>query len=376
MSESTVKCCKKWLVRSSTGYVCMVRKLAVLVLLILMMPGYAAETIRVGVVNPGYQERGFWGQVSEVMRAAAKQLNIELVEVYGQRHWKTMLNEGRELITQQSLDYLILVNEHQKAKDLMLLAEQMQLPTFMLLNDFDDSAPNQVYRTWKGSLIPDNHAAGLEMAMRLFSTRSAQTHLFTIVGDLRTPASLDRTSGLDSALQASPNVMELLRVSGEWSEEVAFLKTQLMLKRQTPDLIWAANDNIALGAIRALKQHNLVPGKDVSVVGLNWSPEGLKAVERGELLLTHGGHFMAGAWILVMIHDFHRLKAQFPVTRRSFAMSAIDASNVTTYQQCFGDNAWSRIDFLRYSQFPPNAVGDIQYSFNLGSMLEFARDCH
>lgn len=351
----------------------MIRTIIAFISLFVSLVCYSAETIRVGVVNPGYQDTGFWGQVSNVMAAAAKQLNIELVEVYGQRHWKIMLNEGRVLIEQQPLDYLILVNEHQRAKDLIRLAEHKQLPTFMLLNDFDE--PEQTYSFWKGGLIPDNHAAGLEMANRLFALQQGSPRLFTMIGDHLTPASLARTSGLDSALQANPSVKELLRVSGEWSEEVAYQKTLLMLRRDTPNMIWAANDNIALGAIRALKQHNLVPGKDVALAGLNWSQAGLNAVEQGELLLTHGGHFMAGGWMLVMIHDYHQANGAIPTLQQTFEMSAIDATNIKKYLECFGDKQWSRIDFRRYALSKEDLSKGRQYPFHLKSMFRFASGC-
>ncbi len=330
--------------------------------------------LRVGFVNPGHHDQGFWSQVSSVMKVAASQLNMELYEVYGDRHWKLMLQEGKSLIESQSLDYLILVNEHQKADALIRKAAAKKLPTFMLLNDFDLSDPAKEYANWQGSLIPDNRAAGREMAEALLAANPGPARLFTIVGDTVTPASLDRTAGLDDVMAVSPQMEELLRVPGLWSESVAFEKTQLLLKRDVPDIIWGANDDIALGAIRALKAAGLTPGKDVSVVGLNWSPAGLQAVRSGELLLTHGGHFMAGSWMLVLIYDHHQGLNRQP-QRHAFNMSAITSENVGAYQACFGNGEWERIDFKRFSQTDNTNASTSEYDFNLQHMLDYASGC-
>ncbi|GLQ33124.1 sugar ABC transporter substrate-binding protein [Litoribrevibacter albus] len=307
------------------------------------------------------------------MHEAASQLNIQLIEVFGDRHWKKMLREGQALLTNQSLDYLVLVNEHQKAGELMRLAEKQGVPTFLLLNGLGEDDPASVYGNWKGSLIPDNHSAGREMAESLFKAHSGAGKLFTLVGDTLTPASLDRTSGLDAALALYPGVHEILRGSGQWSESVAYNKTKLLLNRETPEMVWAANDNIALGAIRALKETGVVPGKDVSVVGLNWSKEGLASVEKGELLMTHGGHFMAGAWMMVLVYDdYHRLGT---AKTYNFQMSAITSRNIKKYQACFGEGRWDSIDFKRFSRTTRKKASTSPYEFSLSRMMEYARGC-
>jgi ABC-type sugar transport system substrate-binding protein len=40
--------------------------------------------------------------------------------------------------------------------------------------------------------------------------------------------------------------------------------------------IWGGNDPTALGAIKTVGAANLQPGKDLQVVGLNWSVDALK----------------------------------------------------------------------------------------------------
>jgi ABC-type sugar transport system substrate-binding protein len=66
-------------------------------------------------------------------------------------------------------------------------------------------------------------------------------------------------------------------------------------------LVWAGSDQMAFGAMRAWRGAGRVPGKEVLFSGVNTSTEAMKAVRSGELTALAGGHFMAGAWALVMI---------------------------------------------------------------------------
>ena len=46
-------------------------------------------------------------------------------------------------------------------------------------------------------------------------------------------------------------------------------------------------------------------GVDVVVGGLNWSGGAVERVLKGEMIVTHGGHFLGGAWAMVVLRDYH-----------------------------------------------------------------------
>ena len=93
------------------------------------------------------------------------------------------------------------------------------------------------------------------------------------------------------------------------------------------DALWAANDPMALGAISALNKAGYKPGEDVLVGGLNWSQFAVKKVLDGEMVVTYGGHFLLGAWAMVVLRDYYdgRDFAEEDV-RLQIPMGAIDLS--------------------------------------------------
>ena len=134
-------------------------------------------------------------------------------------------------------------------------------------------------------------------------------------------------------------------------------------------LYWAANDDIAIGIIAALSKVGQIGGKDYLIAGLNWSDEGLKRVLDGEMLLTHGGHFFAGAWSMVLLNDKKNgIDFASKGTDIIFPMSEINQHNVKNYLEQFPtSDYWKNINFRSFSKF---YHPDIQnYDFSLSNIL-------
>lgn len=359
----------------------------VMVLLLLLAPLSIAAPLNVTFINPGFEDRGFWKAVTDTMRAAADQLGFELRVLYGDREWPKMVREAEaEIAAPTKPDFLILVNEHQQGARLLQLADQAGIPTLMLLNSLTDEQrslhgdPREQLQHWLGSLTPDNEIAGYEMAQSLVVAaqqaqldRDGEIALLTLAGDTRTPASLFRLEGLDRALAANPSLKEKRRLTVNWSFDEAYKRTRLWLDSGEPlEAVWAANDPIGLGAIKAIREVGLQPGVDVMVTGLNWSPDAIEQVNQGSMTLTHGGHFLAGAWAMVMLYDYAQGNDfATPAPQVRFPMTAIDATNAARYQAAVGDQQWSQVNFKHFSR--SDAVHPGGYQFTLTKLLESVR---
>ena len=143
-------------------------------------------------------------------------------------------------------------------------------------------------------------------------------------------------------------------------------RTAKMLSRTSVDTVWSANDQISFGAQQAAREAGLTPGQDTFFAGLNWSADGLQAVADNQMTLTHGGHFFAGAWSMVLLRDLHdgRLARGSHV---GFPMSAVDTSNVGVFLKNFQGRNWGEIDF---TQFSCGKDGPESYSFTTRSILD------
>ena len=85
----------------------------------------------------------------------------------------------------------------------------------------------------------------------------------------------------------NPNLKIVAVVPGDWNRQKAYTQMQNLITAH-PNLagVFAHNDDMALGAIRALQEANKL--SQVAVVAQNAAPYGVEAVKNGQLKMTVG----------------------------------------------------------------------------------------
>ncbi|RJP84572.1 MAG: hypothetical protein C4518_18835 [Desulfobacteraceae bacterium] len=355
------------------------------------MDASSEERMRVVFINPGFFDvhnptGGFWLSVSSFMRAAAEDLNIDLEILYCDRNHIKMKNLAEEVISRKNPpDYLVVVNEKLSAGPIIINADQAGVKVFVILNGFEGEQrqkmgpPRSRYKHWLGTLIPDNHFAGYQVARLVIDqalnagikTPDGRLHLIGFSGDYITQASIERVDGLKQAVAEYPNVDLKQVIPCNWSKDEARSKTPKVLKRYPEtDAIWCANDPIAIGALEGAAAAGRTPGKDIFLGGLNWDPPGLAKVKSGEIVTSVGGHFMTGGWALILLYDYHHGRdfAEDGTLLKYKIFGALHIENIDQFINTFGDRDWRKIDFTRFSKILNPDIR--KYQFSVESILE------
>ncbi|MQP64051.1 substrate-binding domain-containing protein [Niveispirillum sp. SYP-B3756] len=322
-----------------------------------------AGRLRVALAAPGRQSDPFWQMSASIMRAAARDLDIDLIIEWGERDRSQIIAVGEALVDQRP-DYLLVVNEYRTAVPIIQAAQRRNIPcllTFSGLMEEDVAMLNNSggIQYLLGSLMPDNLGAGRFMAHALIETarraglsRDNKVPLIAIGATRSTSSALDRLNGLYQVLRADPAAQLLDVVSVNWSRDEAYQRTLALLRRQPQvNAVWAANDDMALGAMQAASDLGRRPGGDIFFVGLNWQREALDAVADGRMRLSMGGHFLVGAWALALLRD-HFDSGRGPVTgvREVVKLAVMDRERVAFYRQYFDGGGWEKLDYRRFRQ--------------------------
>jgi ABC-type sugar transport system substrate-binding protein len=329
--------------------------------------------IQVTFINPGISDRDnptgtFWLSVSAFMQAAAADLDMDLEIIYSERNHVLMKEQARDVASRATPpDVVVAVNEKLAACEMVKNLASAGLNVFVLLNTFvDDQAeemqkPRVKFRSYLGSLVPDNSAAGYLLARTLFDKARQEGHgatggkieVIAINGDFVTPAAIARNVGLHLAVDESEEIDLKQVFVGQWNREKAYVQTQGALVRYPQiSVVWTANDPMALGALDAVREAGKISGKDIMIGGVNWDLPALLEVRDGGLVASAGSHFMAGAWALVMLYDyFHgRDFADIGTELQLPLFSLLDRQSVARYLAVFGDGDWDKIDFRKFSR--------------------------
>ena len=346
-----------------------------------------ARPLHIVFVNPGKTGEVYWDMVAQTMQAAGRQLDAHVEVLTSERNYRTMQELGFGVVARPDKpDFLILSNEESAAVSVLEAAEAAGVKTLLLSNTLigDDAVrlgpARQKLKTWLGDITTDLQTAGARMANALISTARAEKwqspdgkiHILGIGGDEITPASIARNAGLRLAADGAPDVVVDRMLFANWTQSEAEQVTTNYLswaqrKGIRPAGVWAGNDPMALGAIKAISAAGLVPGEDIQVVGLNWSEDALRAIRAGRLLLTDGGHFLLGGWSIVLLRDyadgcdFAAISPHVEVKT-----SAITRANLTSVGDLIKSRSFERIDFTR---FRAKAGRCGQYDFSMDALI-------
>jgi ABC-type sugar transport system substrate-binding protein len=347
----------------------------------------AAEPLNVVFVSPGKTGEVYWDMVAETMMAAGRKLSVSVEVLRAERNYRTMQELGLGVVGRPAKpDFLILSNEESAAVPVLEAAEAAGIKTLLLSNSLIGvdairlGPPRTRLKLWLGDITTDLQTAGQRMANALISaardakwqSADGKIHILGIGGDEITPASIARNKGLDAAVAANGDVVVDRMLFANWTQSEAQELTANYLgwaarKNIRPAGVWAGNDPMALGAISAAMASGLTPGKDIQVVGLNWSEDALRQIAAGRLLLTDGGHFLLGGWSIVLLRDYAD-GCDFAATSThvEVATSAITRANLVSVQGLIKDRAFDRIDFARF-RVKPGQCG--HYDFSVDGLI-------
>ena len=279
----------------------------------------------VAFINPGKSNEAYWRAASEAMHKAANSLGMQLTVYYGERERLEPINIAQRLVAlpaQQRPDYVIFSNEYNVAPSILQHFEAAGIKSFMAFSGRQADAvdqlgkPRERFKNWLGSLMPNAEDAGYLTAKALIDAASQRPELksaqggvqmIAIAGDRSTPSSTARNRGLHKAVRESQGKVQLMQmVYADWREDKAQHQAKVLFQRYPQArLVWAGNDLMAFGAMQAWADTGGRPGGDAVFSGINTSAKAFDSLRKGTLSALAGGHFLAGAWAMVMIYDYH-----------------------------------------------------------------------
>jgi ABC-type sugar transport system substrate-binding protein len=372
--------------RSTSLWRAILHGVVVLVLSLAATVCHAADPVRVTFINPAAIGNPFWDQFTEFMQAVARDLGMQLDVRYANNNRYAATGLAIEALrSRPKPDVLIYTYQLGQGLDILTAAETAKVYSFIVNTDVSPTdrplvgKPREKFKYWIGHLLPDDLAAGKELATRLFMAAKARERggkderIVTLaLNGGRDSVGLDRTEGLLQAAQSYPEVTVIQSVNN-WDRQLARYQADASFKRN-PDIsvVWAATDGMALGAAEVLEAKGRKAGADVLFGGIGWSSDGIRAIKDGKLFVTIGGHFMDGGWTLVHIFDFVR-GIDFTSTGTTIRtrMQVITHDNVQAWYPLLVEQQWQSIDFRQFSK--ALNPGLREYDFSLQSVLKARR---
>jgi ribose transport system substrate-binding protein len=176
------------------------------------------------------------------------------------------------------------------------------------------------------SVQPDDVAAGEQEATQMVEALGGEGNVVILEGPLGSSPQLDRGEGIENVLAENSGLTVLAKDTANWKRDEAVNKMKNWISAFGDDIdgVISQNDDMALGAVQALREAGM---SDVKVVGVDGIEDGLDAVKSGSMIgtsLQHGTVELAtGLSVAAKIVRGEDVDRE-PV----YVMPAIDADNV------------------------------------------------
>ncbi|MEH7745317.1 substrate-binding domain-containing protein [Neobacillus drentensis] len=233
--------------------------------------------IKIGVLYQNLQNEYIVG-LQDSIRKYAKSSGIELIESDGEGKAENQISQVENLINQQ-VDAIIL-NPADKDGSAGVVekaaAAKIPLITVLAVVSNEEKATAHV-----GS--DDVEAGKIEMK-HVVELLGGKGTIAIIHGPNGNSAEVNRTEGNKEILKDSPNIKVAAEQTANWSREEALALTENWLQSQMLDAIVAQNDEMALGAIKALSAAGKL--NETKVIGIDAIPDALNSIQSGELTAT------------------------------------------------------------------------------------------
>jgi len=333
---------------------------------------------RVVFLNPGESvERGtgpYWRMVAQFMAAVARSFGMQLEVMWAERDHLLMLRQAEEVARRaEAPDYIVIVNEKLAAQQMLRMFERSPTKVFLIHNDLTPEQRREIgnereqIRNWIGTATTDAARGGYLLMEDLYhQLGQREPQVIGITGDRNTPVSLERAEGVKDyvAFAGRGRINQL--AFGDWSYADGEQKAHILLSRY-PDtnIIWASNDSMALGALRAVRAR----GAPILVGGMGGWGDALVSVAEGGLAATAAGDYLIGAWAMVMLGDYHQgrdFAAHGGLNQKLDYLYVVNRANVGRFDEVVFKRG-DALDFGVYSKLVHPRPG--AYEFSLERLL-------
>lgn len=216
----------------------------------------------------------FFVQIRSGAQAEAEKLGVDLTVTDAQNDASQQANQLQNF-TSSSLGAII-VNpvDSDAASNSVKAADKAKIPVI--------AVDRGVNKASVDALVASDNVAGGELAAKSIGEKlGGKGKIVILQGQAGTSAARERAEGFAQGLKAYPGIQVVAQQPADF-DRTKGLDVMSNLLQAHPDVqgVIAANDEMALGAIKALGSK---AGTSVSVVGFDGTPDGLNAVKDGTL---------------------------------------------------------------------------------------------
>jgi ribose transport system substrate-binding protein len=220
---------------------------------------------------------------TESMRNAAQENGVELIVTDAQSNTPKQVSDIEDMVA-QGVDVLFIPpREEQGLEPALESAREAGVPVFLV----DREANAQICEDYISFMGSNFIEQGERAAEWLVGATNGSAKIAELQGTVGASVTADRGEGFKRFIDENSGMEMVASQSGNFSRaEGQNVMEQILGGNPDLDAVYAHNDEMAIGAIQALKDAGRKPGEDVTVVSVDGTRDALQAIIDGDLGAT------------------------------------------------------------------------------------------
>ena len=259
--------------------------------------------IVVGFSQVGAESDWRIGNTSSMLEAFSAENGYRLILDDAQNKQEKQITAIRNFIN-QGVDYIVLAPTTEEGWDTVLQEAKAAGIPVILVDRRINVADESLFTCWVGS---DFRREGDTAAAWMEENLPEKLCIVHLQGNIGSSAQIGRSGGLAAALERQPGWTVVFEAPGDFIQAKGQELVEALVENGTGfDVIYSENDNMAFGAVDALKAAGIRPGKDVAIVSFDAGSKALRLVLDGSISLDVECNPMHGPRVRAIIEQLQR----------------------------------------------------------------------
>ena len=282
----------------------------------LALPAFAAlaAPLTMGFSQVGAESE--WRTANSAsIKAAAKEAGITLKFADAQQKQENQVKAIRSFIAQK-VDVIAFSPVVESGWDTVLKEAKAAGIPVILTDRAVKVADPSLYVTFIGSdFVEEGRKAAKWLLERAAKTPNAALNIVELQGTVGSAPAIDRKKGFEEVLKTNPKLQIIRSQSGEFTRAKGKEVMESFLKQRDKkiDVLYAHNDDMAIGAIQAIEEAGLKPGVDIVIISIDGVRGAFEAMKAGKLNVTVECNPLLGPQLMQLAKD---VVAKKPVEKR------------------------------------------------------------
>jgi simple sugar transport system substrate-binding protein len=251
------------------------------------IPAFAAKPLVIGFSQVGAESEWRTANTASI-KDAARKAGVTLKFADAQQRQENQVKAIRSFIAQR-VDVIAFSPVVESGWDTVLREAKAAKIPVILTDRAVNVADKSLYASFIGSdFVEEGRRAGRWLVDYAKKNPAKALNIVELQGTVGSAPAIDRKNGFQEVIAGNPKLKIIRSQTGDFTRSKGKEVMEAFLKSEGKNInvLYAHNDDMAIGAIQAIEEAGLKPGKDIIVVSIDGVKGAFEAMMQGKLNVT------------------------------------------------------------------------------------------